>query len=437
MSLNNSSDGGRVVIDEILCFIFNKMDTVDPFTMNKICCDFYSEESILCSKNMLVAMYPNPNERIIKRQGPKKSSLNIDDIIKVFQTNKKNKEDNPPVFVAKDLANLPPLTFESLDVSALLHTMKKCQEEVSHLKEAVSLQTTTCSDLKEVCSSQNERLNKVEKKIGNPGLILARTTPGTVSPRVSPTKKLQHPKRMKSGSPEAASNIMEKEWRDLASEEKETNLSQDLENDKGSSMLIGSKMSESSTGMDNNKIIRPLYPNLQEAGLTEDLPSEHQQPDENILKWSQVVRKRNRNRKQENGSQENALTAANHNNGDHKPSQRPPVVRGSGIIDNIKGVQRRTHIYAGRFEPNLSADVLKSHLEAKLNIVVTCSKISKSDDQMASSSFHIMSNGVKPDVFYDPGIWPEGVIVRRYLMPKFKMGTVSVVANGANIERQS
>ena len=42
-----------------------------------------------------------------------------------------------PKFVALDLSKLPPITFDSVDVSALLNTIKKTQNEVDILRATI------------------------------------------------------------------------------------------------------------------------------------------------------------------------------------------------------------------------------------------------------------------------------------------------------------
>ena len=74
----------------------------------------------------------------------------MDDIIKFIH----DKGSDLPTFVALDLQALPPVTFNSLDVSALLHAIKKTQAEVNMLKEGMTSQAQSIRDLHDVVENQ-------------------------------------------------------------------------------------------------------------------------------------------------------------------------------------------------------------------------------------------------------------------------------------------
>ena len=70
----------------------------------------------------------------------------MEDIVKFIH----DKGSDQPTFVALNLQALPPLAFNSLGVSSLLHTSRQTQAEVGLLKEGLAVQAQTIRDLQSV-----------------------------------------------------------------------------------------------------------------------------------------------------------------------------------------------------------------------------------------------------------------------------------------------
>ena len=92
------------------------------------------------------------------KKGPKKSQNNIEDMIKLLN----ERGNDIPSFVALDLARLPPITFDNIDVSALVARIQKVQDEVSALRLATHLQTDTAQSIKDTVAGLDNRLNRLE-----------------------------------------------------------------------------------------------------------------------------------------------------------------------------------------------------------------------------------------------------------------------------------
>ena len=70
---------------------------------------------------------------MLNRKGPKKNVQNLDDCVK--RLNELDPESEViPCFVARDLGNLPPITFNSIDVSVLLAKIESMHDEVQLLR---------------------------------------------------------------------------------------------------------------------------------------------------------------------------------------------------------------------------------------------------------------------------------------------------------------
>ena len=69
----------------------------------------------------------------MNRKGPKKNVQNLDDVVK--RLNELDPESEViPCFVARDLGNLPPITFNSIDVSVLLAKIESMHDEVQLMR---------------------------------------------------------------------------------------------------------------------------------------------------------------------------------------------------------------------------------------------------------------------------------------------------------------
>ena len=132
-SSENDNNNG-VVIDELLCFVQNKIYLLPPTAIADLCTATFQDDDIEASKRRLFKLCADENcTRLRKRQGPHKTTKNIDDIVRLMQ----EKGTDTPTFVALNLAKLPPVTFDSIDVSALLHSIQHAQFEIDLLRACV------------------------------------------------------------------------------------------------------------------------------------------------------------------------------------------------------------------------------------------------------------------------------------------------------------
>ena len=148
-----------IVIDNLLCFLSNKIDTMTTDVLVRLCVTTYDEDEIRKSRDTLYELCESAG-RMVKRQGPKMKEQTIEDVIKIMH----EKGHEMPKFAAHDLSRLPPVSFDSIDVSALLHRMERTATEVHLLKDALSQQVKVNEDLHSAISSMQIRLDDLEKR---------------------------------------------------------------------------------------------------------------------------------------------------------------------------------------------------------------------------------------------------------------------------------
>lgn len=121
----------NIVIDEMLAFIQNKISVIDEDSLSRICLTAFNSEQIDKSWTLLFESIPSEKKKKPVRKGPGKESRVISDIVNLL---KSTESDNIPVFVAKDLEKLPPVTFDHVDVTKLLKDLTLMRANIEELK---------------------------------------------------------------------------------------------------------------------------------------------------------------------------------------------------------------------------------------------------------------------------------------------------------------
>ena len=342
-----------LVINELLCFVVNKSECLPPEAICQLCLSSFAEDEIEKAKKMLYELCADKNiPRMVTRKGPKKMAQNMDDIVKFVH----DKGSDLPTFVARDLQVLPPVTFNSLDVSSLLHTIKQTQAEVSLLKDGLNVQAQSISDLQKVVGEQAAA--KVQGHQGPSG-------------KTAPTA----PEAAAETETEAVLTPAGSSAAETAEAESEKSEEQKLE-------VVGDEQAV--------KVNVSLNP-----------------ADE----WKKFTKVNGKVRAVPMNSVVQKVSAPNRKT---RPTAKGYVsgsVKESGLT-TVKKVIRSKYasVFASRFDTSVSCDMLKKYLEERLNLKVNVSPVKTRYDTYRS--FHVMSECENPKVFMDDSVWPEGAYVR-------------------------
>lgn len=122
----------NIVIDEMLAYIQNKLSIMDEDSLVRICVSAFTKKQIENSKLLLFESLPS-EKRKQSRKGQGKESRELNDIINLFKI---TDPDVIPIFVARDLEKLPPITFDHLDVTKLLKDITLLQNEVKVIQSS-------------------------------------------------------------------------------------------------------------------------------------------------------------------------------------------------------------------------------------------------------------------------------------------------------------
>ena len=134
------------VVNELLAFVTHKLQLMPPDSISQLCVSFYEYDVVENASKVLFELCGSANraDRYRRRQGERKKLETLRDIMALIQ--RRNNE-LPVTFVALDLSNLPPVSFDNIDVCVLLSRMEQMKLEVDTLKTVVSTQVAVCNDL--------------------------------------------------------------------------------------------------------------------------------------------------------------------------------------------------------------------------------------------------------------------------------------------------
>ncbi|XP_045502927.1 uncharacterized protein LOC123699922 [Colias croceus] len=156
-SVNNGSElENKLVINELLTFVQNKHEVMDSESLARICATAFTKEDIEIAKAIL---FKCTDKRNIKRKNKDgKNDKDLYDMIEIFKTVEPEKL---PIFVARNLNKLPPITFDHVDVSRLLKDILIIQNDIKNIKNTY-VTNDQLSKVREECIkslSGNESLN--------------------------------------------------------------------------------------------------------------------------------------------------------------------------------------------------------------------------------------------------------------------------------------
>ena len=137
LSCDCDTDHDIVTVNELLCFVTNKIDVMTQDVLVKICADFYDGTSIVTAKKLLYEQIQALNlditlPRFAKRKGPNRNKSDILDIIRLCH----EVGSSVPVFVARDLSSLPTVSANCFDMALLMRDI-----------EAMKLQLLVLADM--------------------------------------------------------------------------------------------------------------------------------------------------------------------------------------------------------------------------------------------------------------------------------------------------
>lgn len=159
----------NVVINELLAFLRNVLEFMDEESIHQLCTTSFTADDIIKAKILLFESLATSKKMPIRRKdGKKKMSRDLDDIICLM---KATDPDLFPIFVAKELHKLPPVTFDHVDATRLLKDILILQNKCKALEDKMvtkeqfdvlkfEVQNMKCASLVDNYCTPNININK-------------------------------------------------------------------------------------------------------------------------------------------------------------------------------------------------------------------------------------------------------------------------------------
>ncbi|XP_045769501.1 uncharacterized protein LOC123870303 [Maniola jurtina] len=122
----------EILISEVMAFIWNKINSIDENTLIRICSTAFTSEEIRTAKKLLFEAVPI--KRLRTRKNEDNSVKDLEDIIDLLKQMDATDPDRLPIFVARELHRLPPVTFDHIDVTRLLRDLNLIREDLREIK---------------------------------------------------------------------------------------------------------------------------------------------------------------------------------------------------------------------------------------------------------------------------------------------------------------
>ena len=103
-------------VNELLCYIQNKMDTVPFDALAKLTHDLYASDEIKQAKVLLFQLVSRPGHRFSQCIGPNKSLEDVQNMLKLLLSSKLSEV---PIFLVLDITRLLPMPSDCQDIFIL------------------------------------------------------------------------------------------------------------------------------------------------------------------------------------------------------------------------------------------------------------------------------------------------------------------------------
>lgn len=155
-----------IIIDECLCFITNKYSYVDLETVIKLCVEYFEENEIEASKDLLynsLHTISNSTAFVKRRNASRSDSKSVKNIRDIWMLLQEIGDAPSPKFVAHDLGKLPPIGFDNIDVTVLFKKIQDSNVTISFLKDTIATLDESNKSLCGMFTSLESRIKHLEK----------------------------------------------------------------------------------------------------------------------------------------------------------------------------------------------------------------------------------------------------------------------------------
>lgn len=356
----------KFVLNEVLCYITNRIDILDEPTLTRILITNFPEKDIDAAKAKLC------DDLAIKstsRKGEGRASKNALDMIKIIKEIGAA-SDKLPLYVARDLHKLPPITFDHLDVTRILKELASLRTEVSTLilkdeinqdeisklrSEMITIKNMSTSP-RPVCPSVHRPFNR-NKTRAFEGNIHSNDESPTV--QVTPVTPRERQKQFE-------------------------------------------------PRRDENKIDSPTH--IDEWGPPAMTPPPIIRAQKEIISYRKIAMSMANDRKKEDEDNDGFKMVSYRK---RKPAIRN--MRGAGQSSGIlQAVASTVTLYVSRAKKEITAEHIQEYIIHKGQTALKVEYI-KPYQETSFNSFLVTIEANNLDTFLSEGFWPTGIVYRKYI----------------------
>ena len=369
-------EGKYPIFDDLLAFIWCKMRVTPCDTLMGVVETFYKAADVVKSRDLLFRKVPDNSERRVKHRKTDAILRGIYDIMQGFPT------EDPPVFVALDLNNIPFVELKNIDGAALVSQQSIMKNNIAAIQTD---QEHMRSQLSRICemleSSSIGQGSAVDGQLISATVDSSRSNENSASDRQQSGATTTPVARVVSG------NTTVTRYSDVAGASRGRRAAHSAPATRGGRSTYsgvtarGGRAAATRTDFHSAGTSEPRVASREPDELSECSGTE----DEGFT--TQVSRNRRRRMKK-------------------------VQITGRKTGTNLKSVVKLFDIFVTRLESGLSDDVLKVYVSEIIND--ECS-VERLETRFPSySSYKVSCDAKHREAILKPEAWPEGVLIRQY-----------------------
>ena len=379
------------------CFVsaVKNIDIVDNDSLVLLCTKAFQHAEIVHAKTILKDACESldvlDNLRVTGRTGNDKEKRNIEDITAMMH----KLGSSGPTFVAADLKKLPPINFDSVDVTHLLYRLENLETEAKLRHEVEKKTLSTIEKLENEVRTLKETS---QKTCGIVQTMLEPALPSPGNPGNQRSSETQ-PKKPNSNGPPAMTPVHQKQGLSLGKGHAPLSQKTGMKSSDNSSMVSLKMLKQIREVREKTSIQKsdPVIPKSLESIITTGHTPIPPRTHDVATNYSDIVK---------NGAEIPWQIA------DSKAKKRK-IIKGtlSNDIDAMAAT-RRTNLFTSWWRPTVTGEEVKTFLKNRHSLSCECVEVPTK--AIRYKCFKISVIATNDIDLFNPDIWPRGVQVSRF-----------------------
>jgi len=391
-----------VIVDPLLWFVHNQINIVNEETITKTVLDFYTEQEIQHSKELLSKAI-RPRGRIVKRQGHKKNHTNVADILSlIHELDTAVPADSGPQIVTKD-THFPPLDIKDINATCFYHELFQLKKDFKVLKEDKTEEQQTLAKI----AQQQQNLTKLVQAMAQ----LTEKFTGSSHEDAFGQHILKVSGRLHGQTPD-----------NLPSTSKLTYATV-LQSPAGGKRSLESPKQKRSTPAGATPHTKAIQPQIQSTSTQ-------------FVHNTSTVQKLTEEPPPDSTSHIGISEEIDPADDWQVSSSKKQKIKKSLHPDALQTVDRPVVLFASRLKPATTCQEIDNYVRQTFNAKeVECTKLATKYDSYASFKLHV--KGVSLEYCLSPNNWPKGILIKKFYSarPQHSLPAERVYYNSAYYPR--